>query len=224
MANKKKVKSSSDGKYHFVNFLKNWLHQAITYMDTGERNVRLAMESVEIVIVWLLLENIPAFTTLNIYLLLLVAALLTHTLNWIFNGNFWALYLFAVPAARNRGESETVDYLNDMAKRLDRYKSVSGLAIFGSVTRGKWHECSDIDIRIVRKPGLSNLVAAALISIKERFIAFLQKQPLDLFLADDINFLRKMRDDERPIFLLKKDIRLENAYPDNASTTLTHLK
>lgn len=223
MAQKKKIKSSHDGKFHFTNFLRNWLHQAITYMDKGERTVRLAMESSEILILWLALESITAFSDYSSYVLLLVAILLVHTMNWIFNGNFWALYLFAVPSARNPGEVETVRYLNDMATRLLRQKSISGLAIFGSVTRGKWHNCSDIDIRIIRKPGVLNLAAASLISIKERAYAFFRKQPLDLFLADDIGFLRKMRSDETPVFLIKRDPRLDREYPGNPAITLERI-
>ena len=223
MARKKKIKSSLDGKFHFTNFLRNWLHQAITYMDRGERTVRLLMESAEILVLWAALEKTAAFSGYNSYALLLVAALIAHTLNWVFNGNFWALYLFAVPGARNPGEQKTVAYLNNMAARLMKHPSISGLAIFGSVTRGKWHNCSDIDIRIIRKPGILNLVAASLVSVKERIRAFFSKQPLDLFLADDTGFLRKMRSDETPVFLIKRDARLDREYPGNPAIVLERL-
>jgi predicted nucleotidyltransferase len=223
-ATQKKTKSSNDGNYHLVNFLRNWLHQAITYMDTGERTVRLAMESAEIVILWVLLETFVMPAGLHAALPLTVSTVLVHTLNWIFNGNFWALYLFAVPNAENRGEAETVRYLNAMARRLERSASVSGLALFGSVARGKWHKCSDIDIRIIRNPGIANLIAASIVAMRERLYALLNRQPLDLFLADDVKFLRKMRSDETPIFLLKRDTRLDNEYPGNPAVNLAGLR
>ncbi len=223
MARKKKIKSSHDGKFHFTNFLRNWLHQAITYMDKGERTIRLLMESGEVLILWLILVNTTASSSSGQYAILLFAIVLVHTLNWLLNGNFWALYLFAVPSARNPGEVETVRYLNEMATRLSRYDSITGLAIFGSVTRGKWHNCSDIDIRIIRKPGVTNLISASLVSIRERARAFFKRQPLDLFLADDISFLRKMRSDETPVFLIKRDSRLEREYPDNPAIALERL-
>jgi hypothetical protein len=49
--------------------------------------------------------------------------------------------------------------------------------------------------------------------MRERFQAFLSKQPMDLFLADDIDFLKKMRSDEIPLLTLCRDERLKSLYP-----------
>jgi hypothetical protein len=50
--------------------------------------------------------------------------------------------------------------------------------------------------------------------MRERFQAFLSKQPMDLFLADDVDFLKKMRSDEIPLLTLCRDDRLKSLYPD----------
>ncbi len=106
-------------------------------------------------------------------------------------------------------------YLNAMAQRLKRSGSVSGLAVYGSVSRAMWHDRSDIDIRMLRRPGFLNLVASSLLTMQERFIAFLYRQPMDLYLADDTDFLARMRADEEPFLLIKRDDRLDEFYPGN---------
>ena len=53
---------------------------------------------------------------------------------------------------------------------------------------------------------------------KERFIAVLKKQPLDIYLADSTLFLKKMREDEFPIFIKNKDFNLKDEYKTNKVT------
>jgi predicted nucleotidyltransferase len=207
--------------YHKI--LRNWIHQGITYMDTGELSIRLLIELLQFLVIlyffYLFLNTYFFIGTLVIFGLVFV-----HTFNWIFNMNFYALMMFSIPSLKNRGESITIDYLNSMADRLKHSKNISGLAIFGSISRNQWHEKSDIDARILRKPGLKNLLGAAIITMKERFLALILRQPLDIYLADNIDFLKKMRKDEAPIFLIKRDQRLEENYPNNPETKLTQLK
>jgi predicted nucleotidyltransferase len=131
--------------------------------------------------------------------------------------------MFSIPVLKNRGEDVTINYLNSMADRLKRSKSIRGLAIFGSISRNQWHEKSDIDARILRQSGLKNLLGSAIAVMKERFLAFFLGQPLDIYLADNIDFLKKMRKDEVPIFLIKRDHRLEENYPTNPEKELTQL-
>lgn len=212
-APEKKIKASSDGRYHPVNLLRNWLHQALSYMDAGELMFRVLVESLEIVVIYLVLVRLEVDLTTP--LKAFFSVLIAHTINWIFNGNFWALWLFASPRAKNRGEEATVKYLLEMAARLKRSGCIGGLALYGSAARGAWHGKSDLDIRIVRRKGLLNLVCANLLVMRERLLALIYRQPADLFLADGIDFLRKMRADESPLFLIKRLDSLEEEYPGN---------
>ena len=111
-----------------------------------------------------------------------------------------------------------------MTTRLKRHSSISGLLVFGSVVRGKWHDRSDLDLRLVRHPGILNGMAAYLILVRERIIAVFNKQPLDIYLADGIFFLQKMRDDEYPLFLIKDDLRLDVAYPEGKEVGIKSLR
>ena len=150
--------------------------------------------------------------------------LVVHTLNWIFNGNWWAGMLFAFPRLRNRGERATCAYLNRMAARLGRDRAISGAMIYGSVARGEWHERSDLDVRLLRREGLASAIAGMLVLSRERWLALWACQPLDIYLADGIPFLRRMRPDEPPVFLKKDDPRLDRTYPDGRQNRIETLR
>lgn len=128
--------------------------------------------------------------------------------------------LFTFPNLRNPGEKATCHYLNAMAERLKNIEAVSGIMIFGSVSRKQWHERSDLDMRLLRRKGFWNGIIANIILFREKVIALFYRQPLDIYLADDIKFLKKMRDDEKPVFLKKNDTRLDENYPNNGKVEI----
>ncbi len=217
-------KTTSGGRALYSSLPRNWLHQAVTYMDKGERAFRLTVELAEFALVWAVLRLIVSLDAGFTWAYPVLAALVVHTFNWITNGNIWALLLFSFPSLLNKGEAETCAYLNAMGARLEGERSVAGLAIFGSAARSEWHNRSDIDMRIVRRPGTLNLIRAASVTVRERWLALLARQPLDLYLADDVAFLRLMRADEPPIFLIKRDPSLEKEYPGNEPVILRSLR
>ena len=194
--------------------LKNWIHQGFFYMDRGEQFFKLFIEASEFLAVFLLLY-FQGRHLMGVLGITLSSFIIVHTFNWITNNLFWSIVMFAFPNLKNRGVENTVTYLKNMADRLQRDKSITGMILFGSISRRRWHERSDLDIRLLRSPGLSNMVRANLVMMRERFIAFLLRQPADMFLADDVAFLAKMRVDEEPVFLIKRDSRLDAVYSRN---------
>lgn len=206
-------KAVPGGRPKFKNLIKNWLHQGFTYMDRGEQGFKLFTEILEFLLVGIVLNMLLRNQT-TIVLILLYSFIIVHTFNWITNNLFWSVIMFSFPGIKNPGPVKTNDYLNSMSKRLKTSRCISGMLIYGSMTRGKWHNRSDIDMRLLRKNGVMNFLYAGLVMMRERFIAFIYMQPIDIFLADDIDFLLKMRNDESPIFLIKNDVRLENQFPD----------
>ncbi len=212
-------KASPGGKAKLLNIPRNWLHQAFFYMDKGERFVRVFVLLLETILVYLLASFV--FSTVNITLLLTIAFLFVYTWNWATNGLFWALIIFTFPKLKNPGAEKTVHYLNQMRIRLAKDDCITGIAIYGSVTREKWHSRSDIDIRFLRKQGFLYTILASWVTMKERFRAFLSKQPMDLFLADNTDFLKKMRSDEIPLLLLCQDKNLQTMYPNCKERSIT---
>lgn len=210
------------GPFLWQNLIRNWIIQGISYMDIGELTLRIFTEIIVTILIYFTLLQVVGHSIPD-YVTLLACFLIAHTINWIFNGNFWALLIFAIPPLKNRGNQKTINYLNKVTSRLKKYRSIGGVLIYGSLSRGQWHNKSDIDLRILRKPGFFNLLQAYLLISKERMIAAFAMQPLDMFLADSIKFLRKMRSDEIPIILLQRDDRLNSEYPCNPESTLDRL-
>lgn len=99
-----------------------------------------------------------------------------------------------------------------MQTRMAKYESITGVMVYGSLSRGVWHDKSDLDTRIIHKKGIINSFIAYLIVHSERIRAVFNKQPLDMYMADSVEFLNLMRDDEFPIFLKIGDERLVQRY------------
>jgi L-malate glycosyltransferase len=202
---------------------RGWAHQGFFYLDRTQRLGQVVFEVVPTVILTWLIAGISGVPLSNLRLWC-GSLLIVHTLNWVFNGNWWAGVLFTFPRLRNRGDRATCAYLNHMADRLRRDAAISGAMIFGSVARGQWHNRSDLDIRLLRRPGLWAGIAGVLVLARERFIALWARQPLDIYLADDIPFLKKMRADEPPVFLKKADSRLDRAYPQGREMRIDKMR
>ncbi len=217
---KAKKKATPGGLPKLQTLIKNWIHQGFLYMDRSEMFFKFFTEVSEFLLVGVLLYWFGRHT-MSIASISVVSFIIVHTFNWITNNLFWSIVMFAFPNLKNRGMEQTYKYLKDMANRLRENKSITGMALYGSVSRKQWHERSDLDIRFLRASGFLNALHANLIMMRERFIAFLLRQPTDIFLADDIDFLLKMRSDEKPLFLIKRDVRLDDTYPDNIERTLT---
>jgi predicted nucleotidyltransferase len=223
LARKENRKAWSGGRARWWNLPRGWAHQGFFYLDRTQRIGRVIFEIVPTAILAGGIGRIARVPLSNVWLWC-VSLLVVHTLNWLINGNWWAGMLFAFPGLRNRGERATCDYLNGMTNRLKGDRSISGAMIFGSVARGQWHERSDLDVRLLRRPGVWNGVTGVLVLARERWIALWSRQPLDIYLADGIPFLKKMRADEPPVFLKKDDLRLELAYPDGKETRIDVLR
>jgi hypothetical protein len=221
-AKKESRKAVAGGKAKLWNLPRGWAHQGFFYLDRTQRIGRVVFEIVPTVILAWLIGAIGG-VGLSSVRLWCASLLIVHTLNWVLNGNWWAGVLFAFPGLRNRGNRATCDYLNRMAERLRRDRSISGAMIFGSVSRGQWHERSDLDLRLLRRRGVCNGIAGVLVLSRERCIALWNRQPLDIYLADGILFLKRMRPDEPPIFLKKADPRLDRTYPGSRETRIETL-
>ena len=211
----KDKKAKIGGKIKFNVTIRNWIHQGFFYLDNTEMFYRLVWELIPFTFFMYVLNLMGSSSWLYSILL---SGFISHTLNWVFNDNFWTCIMFTFPKILNPGEKLTIKYLANLQRRTNNNESISGCMIYGSLSRGEWQIKSDLDIRILRKSGFLNGFKAYLFVFKERFIAVLKKQPLDIYLADSILFLKKMREDEFPIFIKNKDVNLKDEYKTNKVT------
>jgi hypothetical protein len=216
---KKARKATAGGRPIIANIIRNWLHQGFFYLDKTEMAIRIFIEIAPTVLLAYISTQLLPVNPNNI-LLWLIVLMIVHTLCWIFNDNWWTCIIQSFPQLTNPGDEMTCRYLNDMKKRLASNDSIAGLLIYGSISRRVWHDRSDLDMRILRKPGFLNAIVAYYTISRERVIAVFKKQPLDIYLADNVAFLKKLRSDETPVILLKNDDLLQNEYPGIPETDM----
>ena len=173
----------------------HWAVQSLFYMDATERNFKLALDAGGTLAIWAILQRrlpkIPAF---------LLAFVLAHSANLLTNGHVWGVlkhYGF-VEHAYEAFEA----YSQALAARVQAEKSVIYGAIYGSRVRAEWKPSSDLDVRLVRRPGFFHGIRASWFVLRERSRATRHRFPLDLYVLDSRAPLDAMRDDERP-FVIK---------------------
>ena len=129
----------------------------------------------------------------------LASLVVSHFVMWLIFSNFWAAILFGIPSLTNPGRTRTKAFLVTLANYSRFFKGVECVLIYGSLSRGMWHDQSDIDMRVQFKRSLSGILSGLTFVYLARLFAFIQRQPLDLFGSDGIEFLNKMREDEVPV-------------------------
>lgn len=208
----RKIKAVEGGSIKWIVTVKQWIHQGFTYLDRTEMFWRVIWEFIPFAAVFALLFYLVG---LGFWLAVFWAFLAAHTLNWVFNFNFWTCLDFTFPTIHNPGNDATLDYLRRMQIRMMKNKAITGCMIYGSLSRGVWHDKSDLDMRIIGKTGFLNGFRIYWAVFTERLIAVRERQPLDLYQADSVRFLKRMRKDEFPVFLKCDDHRLSEFYGDD---------
>ena len=198
----------------FRNLPVGWMLQILHSTDRTERLVRIAMELLLTGCFWLLLRDISALP--NDIIRLLWAFIIIHTVSWFFLGNFWVYMLDSFHWVTNPGINEVLKYIYFVRRLLVKSGSCDAILVYGSMSRGAFHGRSDLDLRIIRKPGLLNGLTAIFVGFVVRVPAALQGNPVDLQVVDSLEFLDKqMRPDEHPIIVfLSPALVIKNPGPD----------
>lgn len=189
-------------RFKIIVILTNWLFQGILYADKTEKIFKLCFD-----VVFALLLYELAFGSKN-HINLLVAFLISHTLNWIFNGQLFAL-------SKNFGivhndPKKIINYAYGIKDRASREKSINSVVLYGSLVREEIKSTSDLDLRIIRKNGLFNGLRACIFGFRERSRALFYRFPLDMYVIDNPKHLLKMRSDENPMILYDPNGILSN--------------
>ena len=180
-------------RFKTVIILTNWLFQGLLYADKTERLFKMCLDLGVTAIIFMILPN---FNTIP---RLLIAFFGSHTLNWIFNGQLFALAKnFGIV---NNDPQKIIDYANGIKMRASREKSIDCVLLYGSLVRGEIKSTSDLDLRVIRKSGFINGIRACIFGLMERNRALFNKFPLDMYVIDSSRHLMKMRLDEAPITL-----------------------
>lgn len=209
---KKKKKAKLGGNFVIWFAVSQWIHQGFTYLDKTEMFYRVIWEIIPDTVFFALFYYTGIMGLLPS---IIISLLVVHTLNWVFNFNFWTGIDFTIPNFKNMGNERTKEYLRGVQRRMKSNNCIGACTLYGSLSRAVWGPKSDLDMRIIRKPGILNGLKAYWITFRERIIAVRYLNPMDLYLADGPKFLTRLRNDEFPIFLKLDDKRIYDYYDGN---------
>lgn len=186
--------------------LSNWAMQGMLYMNRVEIIFKLFLDVVLAVIIWAAIFNQHEL------MYWLVSLLLAHTVNWIINCQPVAL-LMHLDWGRN-DPRHFIEYVEGLERRIHGKSFIAAAASFGSLSKGKYGEKSDIDIRFVLRDRPLDRIALAGYCVYERMRAAINGFPLDLYAFDLEEMKRKMNMDELPVIFFDPDGLIKQTYSE----------
>jgi thymidylate kinase/predicted nucleotidyltransferase len=176
--------------------LTSWVFQGLLYMDHTERWFKLAIDGVITAAVGI---PVGLLSPVGLAPALVGAFLLAHTVNWLFNGQVFAVLKTFGGVRHSMDQWER--YMQGLKDRIRQEPSIRWAAAYGSLARGQFSETSDLDVRIIRHPGVTDALRACWFVLTERTRAFFSGYALDVYVLDSERPLKKLRVDERPVIL-----------------------
>lgn len=184
----------------------NWVLQGMLYMNRVEIIFKLLLDIVLTVIIWM------AIFSQHEFVYWLASLFLAHTLNWIINCQPVAL-LMHLDWGRNNPR-HFIEYVEGLERRIHGKSFIAAAASFGSLSKGKYGDKSDIDIRFVLKDHPLDRIALAGYCVFERMRAAINRFPLDLYAFDLEEMKRKMNVDEVPVIFFDPEGLIKQAYSE----------
>lgn len=204
-----------DNRYiSWVLIISNWIFQSIPNSDRTERVYKILFTLIFWFTAYLILKYFFDFETLRSVLLSFVFG---HTLNWIVNGNFYNLIIHRLMLVK-LSKSNLFLYIDVLEKKLVQQKWVLYAASFGSICKGTLKDSSDIDISIVRKPGLKNALASIWFAVKEKKLADLKGIPLEIYISDSPqDSIKRFAAEKNPVVIYDPENIMDNYYQEKLS-------
>ena len=109
-------------------------------------------------------------------------------------------------------EEEFESFVNRLKVWGVESKCVEAIAIYGSYCRGQLHENSDLDVRVIVGQSPMNGICGAIFCAVARWRAFFATFPLDVYLSVAGAGLERLRDDEIPVIIVDKTVKLSRHY------------
>lgn len=185
----------------------NWVFQGMRYMNIYEISLKMFLDLVFMTILLIFfLNETPLISAI------LISIVIAHTINWVVNGHIFVLMRYVAPVPKTEKHFE--DFINKMKTSALKWRSIDGVAVYGSYCRGTLHKYSDLDVRVITHPGIINAISGAIFCFIQRLIAFFDIFPLDVYCCDKMEFLDQLRDDEKPFILIDHSGRLSKRYKE----------
>lgn len=187
-------------RYGWAIFISAWIFQGVRITNWREVIVRYLID--------VILTVALCLTGLHWLLSFVIA----HTLNFIFNGQYFAM--FTHMGATGVTAEKFLEKTIMISREISTKKFCSAAIAYGSLSRGCFKSTSDIDLRLVPAIGEANWWKLAIWAVWLRMRAFVWGYPLDMYCYDAEVLIKKMRSDELPIILDEKDECMKKVYPE----------
>ena len=145
--------------------ISNWVAQTMLYAEPVETVFRLTLEFS----IFLLIGSIYWYNYRFNFLSVTIIGILTHTITFFINGHFFVLKRFL--GIVHNEPIPFIEYPDGIKARLLQRKSIIGLVMFGSLSRKKFLNSSDLDIRVIASDEFINGFVACFWTFIERFRA-----------------------------------------------------
>ena len=146
-------------------------------MDTTERWFKIGLDVILTIVIAVGLSLWLSWPSAG-----LIAFLLAHTLNFLFNGHLWgALKHYGLVAMTPEVFESN---LRAILKRAQAEPAIRRILVGGGVARGHWTPASDVDMRFIRHPGVWNSLRACWFTLGERTRALFSGLALDAYVLD----------------------------------------
>lgn len=183
--------------------------QGMSYMDSSERLWRLFclafVTAIFMVPVKILLSAGWMFSVV-------ISVALAHLTNFVVNAAFWSTAICDLKLFQPKGKRALYQYLKGLRKRAASCDAIMSYCAFGSIARNNFHDASDLDMVLIRRPGFLNALRVFAFILSERLYALFHKIPIELWVGDSVDFLKRLRPDEAPVVIINNDNGLESYY------------
>jgi predicted nucleotidyltransferase len=158
-------------------------------MDPTERRVKLGLNLIlALLFGWLFKRRLPSLPAFGLGLLT------AHSLNFLFNGQIYGVLKHFGGVRHSWDEfNREVERMRDV---VAEEPDILYAAAYGSLARSEWSPTSDLDVRVVRAPGLRSALRTSWFAIRERTRANFKGFPLDLYVLDSYESLLRMSEKE----------------------------
>jgi hypothetical protein len=187
-----------------IALMTHWTFQCLLYMDRSERLFKLGFEVLLTIAI-----AVPLQLALTPALAWISAVLIGHTLNFIFNGQFWVVLKHFGHVRHTASQFQRE--LHRLQDEIRGEPSIVYAAAYGSIARGELKETSDLDVRLVRAPGVGNGLRSCWFAARQRTRAFWTRFPLDVYVLDGYASLAKLAEKDSPVVL--RDVYAERTAP-----------
>ncbi len=189
----------------------NWLFQGMLFASRTEKFIKIMIDLILTLIFTVIIISLSSFSIISS---MIIAFILAHSFNWIFATNIWSVRIKNSNKTNSDGNDLMV-FLLAFQKSLRKLKSIHGAAIFGSMSTRKFSGSSDVDIKVFRKAGISNLIRSYLFLFLIRTKANFSMHPIDIYVEDSMSYAPKKN--EIPIIIHDPDSLIRKSYKNTSN-------